>query len=150
MIGCTKLRTYVFEGEVPGVVPCQANMLPVHRREMAQLLCGHLHSFASQLLNGSCQFQGIPQDDGCHDQIEPLGTLLPLGMRTVLHSSLPIEKDGSCQRIACLSLIQADLYPPTQFKCKFWNSTSGICTILATRNFWCYDEIITYLDRNTI
>jgi hypothetical protein len=85
-------------------------MLPVHRREMAQLLCSHLHPFTLQLLNGSCQFQGIPQDDGRHDQVEPLGALLLLDMRTVLHSPLPVEKDGSCQGITCPSLIQANLY----------------------------------------
>jgi Transposase DDE domain len=44
--------------------------------------------------------------------VEPLGALLLLGMRTVLHSPLPVEKDGSCQGITCLSLIQANLYPP--------------------------------------
>jgi hypothetical protein len=37
-------------------------------------------------------------------------------VRTILHSPLPIEKDGMCQRVARLSLVQANLYPPTQFK----------------------------------
>ena len=91
-------------------------MLPVHRREMEQLLCSHLHPFTPQFLYGPGQFQGIPEDDGRHDQVEPLGALLLLGVRTILHSSLPIEKDGTCQRVARLSLVQANLYPPTQFK----------------------------------
>ena len=49
-----QLRTCLFEDEVPGIVPCQADMFPVHWREMAHLLCGHLHSFTAQLLHGSC------------------------------------------------------------------------------------------------
>jgi hypothetical protein len=83
---------------------------------MAQLLCSHLHPFIPQFLNGPGQFQDIPEDDSRHNQVEPLGALLLLSMRTILHSPLPIEKDGSCQRVACLSLVQTDLYPPTQFK----------------------------------
>jgi hypothetical protein len=41
--------------------------------------------------------------------------LLLLGMRTILHSPLSVEKDGSGERIAGFSFIQADLYPSAQF-----------------------------------
>jgi hypothetical protein len=36
-------------------------------------------------------------------------------MQTILCSPLPVEKDGTGERIADFSLVQADLYPSAQF-----------------------------------
>jgi hypothetical protein len=65
--------------------------------------------------NRSCQFQRIPENDSCNDQIESLRTSLLLGMKTILNPSMPIEKHRTGQGIARLPFIQSDLDTLMQF-----------------------------------
>src|SRR5258708_10715 len=82
---------------------------------MGKLFLGNVHSLLLQFVHRSCQFQRIPENDGRDHQIEPLCASLLLRMRTILDSSMPIEKDGACQGIAGFSFVQPNLDTSAQF-----------------------------------
>ena len=92
-----------------------SDMLPIHRREMGELLWRNGHPLLLQFLNRSCQFQRVPENNGRDHEIESLRTSLLLGMGTILDASVPIKEHSTGQRIPGFSFVQPDLDPSAQF-----------------------------------
>lgn len=82
---------------------------------MGKLLSRNGHPLLLQFINRSCQFQGVPEDDGRDYEIQPLRASLLLRMRTILDAPVPIEKHRACQSITGFSFVQPDLDTSAQF-----------------------------------
>ena len=52
-----------------------SDMLPIHRREMGELLWRNGHPLLLQFLNRSCQFQRVPENNGRYHEVQSTGPI---------------------------------------------------------------------------
>jgi hypothetical protein len=59
----------------PNVVAIEGDMLPAERGEAGQQKIGDWLALPAQFGNGTAEIDGVPEDNGCHGETEPGGSI---------------------------------------------------------------------------
>lgn len=71
---------------------------------MSEILFLNSHTIASQLLNGFCQIDGVPENNRCDHQIESTGSILLIFVGSITDFSQLVVAD-------CIPQKDANLFP---------------------------------------
>lgn len=66
----------------------------------------HIDLALTQVADGAFEIDGVPQDDGRHDEVETGGTVPLVFEGAVAQFTEPVEKDGTGECVSRLALVE--------------------------------------------
>ena len=89
-------------------------MLPAQRGDMGEQGIGHVYTALTQMAGGPVEMDGVPKDDGRHDEVETGGAVLLVLEGAVAQLAKPFEEDGAGERVAGFALVEVGVGAATQ------------------------------------